>query len=252
MGLQGWDVSFMFQNRDSGGFSDTIGKDQWEVTAPNVLGMFPAVARQVLRGDVKQSELLAPCFVHVPSLAEGKLGFADQVAQERDVKAFEMDKVPARALAVARCVIEFTDTYRDTPAFDVSRFFENGSYRSSTDQLRWKPGTSKLDGYFTLNTDATKAMVGFAQGQRCELGAVTIEPKCRYAAVYVTARERDRDLNTSRNLLVVAIARAQHGHEGLERQSDTEARSWTGPHGTGQGRHHYPPPGVADRLSVGP
>ena len=28
MGLQGWDVSFMFQNRDSGGFSDRIGRDR--------------------------------------------------------------------------------------------------------------------------------------------------------------------------------------------------------------------------------
>ena len=109
MGLQGWDVSFMFQNGDQGGFKDMMGKDRWEVTAPQVLGVFPAVARQVLRGDVKQSELTAPCFVHVPSLAEGKLGFADQVAQQYDVKAFETDKVPAQALAVARCAVAFID-----------------------------------------------------------------------------------------------------------------------------------------------
>ena len=102
MGLQGWDVSFMFQNRDSGTFSETIGRDRWDVTAPNVLGVFPAVARQVLRGDVRESELLAPCHVHVPSLYEGKLGFDDQTMQQYDVKAFESDKVPAQALAVAR------------------------------------------------------------------------------------------------------------------------------------------------------
>ncbi len=43
-GLQGWDVSYLFQNRDSGGFSDRIGRDRWDVTAPQVLGVFPAVA----------------------------------------------------------------------------------------------------------------------------------------------------------------------------------------------------------------
>ncbi len=69
MGLQGWDVSYMFQNRDNGQFSPVIGRDQWDVTAPQVLGLFPAVARQVHRGDVKESELTATRYVHVPSLA---------------------------------------------------------------------------------------------------------------------------------------------------------------------------------------
>jgi hypothetical protein len=211
MGLQGWDASFIFQNRDNGGFNSVVGKDSWEVAAPNVLGIFPAVSRQVLRGDVKQSELVASCYVHVPSLSAGKLGFEDRVAQQYDVKAFETDKVPAQALAVARCVVDFTDTYRDTRPFDVSRFLrQDGSYVSSTDQLRWQPGTSRLDGYFTVNTSATKAVVGFAQGQACDLGDITIKTMCRFGAVYVTAQERDQDLNTSRNLLVAAIARARN------------------------------------------
>ncbi len=46
-GLNGWDVTFMFQNGDSGGFSDQLGRSQWDVAAPQVMGVFPAVARQV-------------------------------------------------------------------------------------------------------------------------------------------------------------------------------------------------------------
>jgi hypothetical protein len=210
-GLQGWDVSCLFQNRDSGGFSDRIGRDTWDVTAPQVLGIFPAVARQVLRGDVKESELLAPLYVHVPSLTQVKLGFTDRTIQEYDVKSFDTDKVPARALAVARCAVEFTNEYRDTPAFDLSPFQRDGFLTSSTGQLRWKEAADvKLGGYFTIDTPGTKAVVGFAEGQSCKLGEVTITPQCPFAAIYVTAQEPDKDIRTSNKLLITAIARARN------------------------------------------
>ena len=210
LGLQGWDVSYLFQNRDNGGFLDHIGGGSWEVTAPQVLGAFPAVARQVLRGDVAQSELVATRNVHVPSLGEGKLGFDDKVTQQYDVKTFDSDKVPAQTLAVARSVVTFTDEYQPTAAFDISRFRQNGRYISSTGQLRWTEGSSKLDGHFTIDTEATKAVVGFAEGRRCELGDVSITPRCRFGAVYVTARGKDETIASSKNLLVVAMARARN------------------------------------------
>jgi len=210
MGLQGWDVSYMFQNGDSGGFVDQIGKSPWEVTTPQVLGVFPAVARQVLRGDVRESDVSATRYVHVPSLHEGKLGFQDKVAQQHDVKTFDSDRVPARTLAVARSVVEFTDEYRQTPAFDISQYLRGDVFTSTTGQLRWKEGASKLDGFFTVDTEATKAVVGFADGRRCELGGVTIAPKCRFGAIYVTALKKDKTIESSKNLLVVGIARARN------------------------------------------
>ncbi len=210
MGLQGWDVSYMFQNRDAGRFSQQIGRERWDVAAPNVLGVFPAVARQVLRGDVKEAELLAPMYVHVPSLAEGKLGLDDKVVQQYDVKTFTSDQVPADSLSVVRSAVEFTNEYRDTPTFDPQTYVKDGNYTSATGQLRWKPGRSKLDGFFTINTDATKAVVGFADGQTCDLGNVAIRPACRYAAIYLTAREPDRNLTDSDAILVVALARARN------------------------------------------
>jgi len=210
MGLQGWDASYMFQNRDAAGFSDRLGRDRWEVCTPQVLGVFPAVARQVLRGDVRESDVLATRYVHVPSLYEGKLGFDDKVVQQHDVKTLDSDKVPARALAVARCVVDFTDACRDTPAFDMAKYRQDGVYRSSTGQLRWTEGGSRLDGFFTIDSEATKAVVGFAEGRRCELGSVTIAPQCRFGAVYVTAREMDATIASSKGLLVTAIARARN------------------------------------------
>jgi len=209
LGLQGWDVSYLFQNGDDGTFSDRIGREQWDVTAPQVMGVFPAVARQVLRGDVAESDLVASLFVHVPSLLEGKLGSSDESQHDYDLKTFESDVVPSRALAVARCVVEFVDSYRSTPKFDLAPYVEGGTYVSATGQLRWREGESKLDGSFTMDTPATKAVVGFAEGQTARLGHVTITPQSRYGAIYVTAQGPGEDISSAGRLLVVVIARAR-------------------------------------------
>ncbi|NQT88263.1 hypothetical protein HQ560_15955 [bacterium] len=210
MGLQGWDVSYMFQNRDTGGFADRVDVDQWSVTKPCIVGVFPAVARHVLRGDVAESDVRAVRNVHVPSMAQGKLSFEDRATQQHDVKTFDSDKVPARTLAVARCVVDFTDTYRDTPAFDLAQYVKGGVTTSTTGQLRWTEGKSRLDGAFTMDTPATKAVVGFAEGQTHTLGDVTITPQSRFAAIYVTARDPNEDIASAKNLLIVAIARARN------------------------------------------
>ncbi len=210
MGLQGWDVSYMFQNRDEGKFSSQIAKERWDVTAPNVMTVFPAVARQILRGDVRQSDTVVTANIHVPSLAEARLSVNDKVTQQYDVKTFESQEIPAQSLAVARCGVRFTDQFVATPPFKPERFLNQGFYTSSTDQLRWHPGHSKLDGFFTIDTQGTKAVVGFAKGRTCALGTVTIQPDCRYAAIYVTAQEPDRDLESSKKWLIVAVARARN------------------------------------------
>ncbi|UCC96928.1 MAG: hypothetical protein JSW66_13920 [Phycisphaerales bacterium] len=229
MGLNGWDVSYMFQNSDVGGFSDKLGGHPWEVTAPQVLGVFPAVARQVLRGDIAESDVLARRLVHVPSLHEGQLGFEDRAVQQNDVKTFDSDRVPAGTLAVARCVVEFTERYQDTPVFDLEPYRSNGALVSSTDQLCWYEGQSELNGYFTMDTDATKAVVGFARDKACTLGDVTIKPKCRFAAIYVTAAERNKDIGTSTKLLIVAVARARNTGQQFNEAEDELLQPGAGP-----------------------
>lgn len=210
LGLQGWDVSYLFQNRDNGGFSERIGRDTWDVTAPQVWGLFPAVARQVHRGDVRQAEQTAVRYVHVPSLFEGRLSFDDTVAQGYDDKELDSSQVSARALAVARSVVAFPDEYTETPVFDLAPYERDGQLVSSTGQLRWRERSATSGGAMTLDTPGTAAVVGFAAGQRCELENVTIEPETPFAAVYVTAREPGGTLAASRELLIVALARARN------------------------------------------
>lgn len=220
MGLQGWDVSYLFQNRDSGGFSERIGRDQWDVTTPQILCLFPAVARQVLRADVHESEVAVRRYVHIPSLFKGKIGFDDKTIQQYDVKAFDSDKVPAQTLAVARSVVEFTNESKATSKFDLSNYEKDGWLISTSKQLRWKSGSSKLDGCFTINTDATKAVVGFSKDQTLELGNVTIQPKNRFSVIYVTAQEPNKDISSSQKILIVAIARARNTGMKLNESED--------------------------------
>jgi hypothetical protein len=94
--------------------------------------------------------------------------------------------------------------------FDLAPYAKGGALVSATGQLRWTESAANPGGFFTMDTAGTKAVVGFAQGQKCELGPVTIEPQGRFAAIYVTAREKDKDIASSRELLVVAIARARN------------------------------------------
>ena len=68
----------------------------------------------------------------------------------------------------------------------------------------------KLGGYFTINAPGTKAVVGFHEGQTCALGEATIVPQSPFAAIYVTAQEPDKDISTSKKLLITAIARARN------------------------------------------
>jgi hypothetical protein len=210
MGLQGWDVSFMFQNGDNGGFSPKIGRDQWDATAPQIMGLFPAVARQIYRGDVKASDVVAKRYVHAPSLFEGRLGFDEKVAQGYDEKELDGGTVPARSLAAVRTEVEFTDGWTETPAFNLKSYERDGQLASATGHLRWRESGPASDGSFTLDTPGSKAAVGFALGQKCELGAVTIEPKTRFCAIYVTAREKDNTIESSRDILVTALARARN------------------------------------------
>ena len=211
MGLQGWDVSYPFQNRDDGTFSLSIGTEAWDATAPHFIGIFPAVSRQVHRGDVKESPVVHSRNVHLPSLDEQKVGFEERATQDGDVKTFDSDVFPAKALAVARGVVTFTDEFTPTEKFDLAAHTTpDGFLQSVTGQLRWRTGRNERDGHIEINTPATQAVVGFARGRKVELADATITPGSRFGAIYLTAQSPDGTLATDKGVLVAAVARARN------------------------------------------
>ncbi len=214
-GLNGWDVSYIFQNRDMGVYSEKIGRDTWDVTNPAILMNFPAVARQVRRMDVKESENTEYLNVHIPSILDAELSFYGRTEQDHDIKTFTTDKIPSAALAATRVAVRFTDEYKDTEAFDLSRYLAGDStVISSTGQLRWTPaeGNEQKVGYFTVNTPATKAFVGFAPGNKSfDLGdGFSIEPSEGFSVIYLTAKNENEDLKSTEEIIITAMARARN------------------------------------------
>jgi hypothetical protein len=213
-GLQGWDVSYIFQNGDNGGFSPTLGKDRWDVTAPTILGVMPAVARMVRRLDVQESPVTATLHAALPALKKGDLGFRQRTIQAHDEKSFTTDKVPMEALAATRVAVQFSDTFQETPAFDLSDYLDGSTIVSATRQLRWTPGGEgdSRSGFFTINSPGTKGFVGFAPGEQTfDLGdGYSITPQKGFAVILLTAKGPNETLANASELVVIAMARARN------------------------------------------
>ncbi len=215
-GLNGWDVSFMFQNGDNGEFSKTV-KDRygrWNVANPACMVNFATVARQVRRMDVKEAGKTELLKVHIPSLKNGEIDFHGTTVQNHDEKSFTTDKIPNYTLAATKVAVEFTDDFEKVQQFDKSRFLEENTIISSTGELRWTPakeGESK-GGFFTLSTKAAKAFVGFAPGGKTfDLGdGYIITPEKGFCVIYLSAKDKDKNLKTAEEIVVTAMARARN------------------------------------------
>ena len=207
MGLQGWDASYEFQSQSAHRmFSDRVGWPPWgvwEADVPTQLGQYPALARMVLRGDVKESEVISVRRVSPEDLASGTFNFSDKVVQQGDVKSFG-GSVPPESLAAGRVVVEFTDKPQPSTLPDMAKYRQGTAIRSVTGQLAWDTAGR---GCFTVNTPGTKAVVGFAEGKSFALGDVTISVASPYASLFLTALDKGATLSTAKSALVCAVAR---------------------------------------------
>jgi hypothetical protein len=207
MGLQGWDASYEFQSQASGRvFGDIAGQfpwGVWEADVPTSLGQYPALARMIYRGDVKEGDVISVRRVSPADLAKGQFSFSDRVEQRGDVKSFG-GTVPAEALAAGRAVVEFTDKPQPSQLPDMSRYRHGSVIRSTTGQLAWD---TSGQGFFTVNTAGTKAVVGFAGDKELSLGDVKVRLDCPFASLFITALDRDANLTGSKRVLITALAR---------------------------------------------
>ncbi|MCX7010319.1 MAG: hypothetical protein NTY53_24290 [Kiritimatiellaeota bacterium] len=137
------------------------------------------------------------------NLETGQFDFSDKVQQQGDVKTFG-GSVPPEALAAGRCVVEFTDHQTQSTFPDISKFRDGDAIVSTTKQLRWD---TSGQGFFTVNTPGTKAVVGFAAGRPQKLEDVTIELQCPYASVFLTALDKGTTLANAKSALVNVVAR---------------------------------------------
>ena len=207
MGLNGWDVSFMFQNGDRGRFRQALG-DTWDVVAPQVFGLFPAVSRQVIRNDVQESKTVFTRNVDFASLQKGELNFDDRVEQGYDVKTFASDTTPVQAMTVGRVVVDFVDEAKKTETVDLAKYEKDGMFVSDTGELAWQSGENPRDGYMVINTPKTQALIGFAKTP-VDLQDVFIKTQNPYVTIYVTSLD-DEPITTTKRLLVTTIGRTRN------------------------------------------
>ena len=207
LGLQGWDSSYEFQSQSAHRlFSDRAGWPPWgvwEADVPTQIGQYPALARMIYRGDVKEAPVISTRRVSANDLARGTFDFTDKVVQQGDIKSFG-GSVPPEALAVGRVVVEFTDNEQPSTFPDLAPYRSGTALTSATKQLVWDTASQ---GWFTVDTPGTKAVVGFAGGQTARLGNVTITVASPYASIFLTALARTETLATAKSALLTAVAR---------------------------------------------
>ena len=213
--LNGWEVPIHFaQEGTAGGFPRFL-KWMWPVNEPSTLCQYPALARVIRRGDVREGEV-----VFVRSLSEEKVFSAlplKDVAIKVDISGpYEMSSeqgINARSLAsyyaaaVGKTGVRFTDADEPDFSIDLSQYLDmqKKEIRSTTGELYWNYG----QGYVTADTPRTQAAVGFLDNVPVRLTDCEIRTDNRCASILVTSWD-DRPLSESRHILITAVGRCRN------------------------------------------
>jgi Beta-galactosidase len=211
LGLQGWDSSFEFNSAifyDNGSwFAPNAGGlplNRWYVDSPVQVGQFPALARMIYRNDVHEGDVISSRNTSLDEISRDQFSFSDKAEQEGDVKTFS-GSCPPEALAAGRCVVAFTDTPKPSTEPDMSKYSSGSVITSTTGQLKWDTSDK---GFFTIDTEGTKAVVGSAAEKPQTLGDVTITSHTPYASIILTALDQNSTLRTTQSALLMVVARA--------------------------------------------
>ena len=171
---------------------------------PSQIGQYPTLARMIYRGDVREGDVISVRRLCPGDLQQGKFDFADKVIQQGDIKSFG-GSVPSEALAAGRCVVQFTDAREPSTLPNMDKYRHGHTIVSNTKQLAWNTDGK---GCFTVDTPATKAVVGFAEGKRLRLGDVTITSQCPFASIVLTAADKGATLADAKRAILSVVARS--------------------------------------------
>jgi len=211
MGLQGWDMSYFFASNGDG-FTPTVnfpGSKKFNNQTAHGIGLFPVLSRMVLRGDVKEGDVIASRRLTLDQAKRQSYDFVHSTIQKGDLKTFS--GTPSHnALAIGRVLVEFVDKEDPSDMKDLTPYKQGDTFTSTTKQLRWHAPGADQTGYITVDTAGTQGVLGFAPQEPVELGQITLTPQSRYSVILATAVEPDRDLSNCDKALVVAIGRVRN------------------------------------------
>jgi hypothetical protein len=229
MGLQGWDASFSYGSNQPS-LTDVVEAPRHGVynsDAPFHMGLYPALATMVYRGDVQEGAVVARRSVHVPGLYENMPEFEETVKQIGDQKNFT-GHIPLASLAAGRVLLAFEESEASMEKSDLSTFWhqETQTIRSNTGQLTWN---YQGQGYFTVNTPGTKALVGFSENQLYQLGTITLQTSNPFVVVFLTSLSKDQNLENADRWLLTVMARTRNTHMAYSADGETLLEKGTPP-----------------------
>jgi hypothetical protein len=210
MGLQGWDASYAFA-MDQTNFTPTIqrGTGIYNINSPTQLALYPALSAMIMRGDLEEGRVVSERIINMKTSGSDKVPPTDRIVQDHDRKMLR-SVLPNNMLALGRVVNSFTDT----GASKVLAYDSTGVdtiIKSNTGQLQWHTGKDK---YFTVSSTGTVAMAGFSGNKRIDLGEISIQTSNRFANIFVTSMNRNKDLLHADRILITTMARA--ANSGME------------------------------------
>jgi hypothetical protein len=167
------------------------------------LGASPPEQSRALETPAREGEVISVRRISPADLAEGRFSYSDKVEQQGDVKSFGGSVTP-EALAAGRVVVEFTEESQPSTLLDLSRYRHGAQVKAVTGQLAWDTSSQ---GFFTVNSAGTKAVVGFASGQEQTLGDVKIRLDSPFGSLFLTALEPGEDLASGKRALLTVLAR---------------------------------------------
>jgi len=206
MGLQGWDASYVFAT-DVPHYTSTIQSHGiYNATSPTQMALYPALARMIYRGDIEEGETVVDRKVNISSILNGETPINETVKQDFDRKVIE-GTFPIQLMAAGKVLLTFSDENKMEMQDNLSSLWKDSVMTSTTGQLSW---SEKGKGYFTINSPGTLGLVGFAKGQKFELGEVTLQTNNDFAVILMTSLEKDKAIADSRKILITTIARARN------------------------------------------
>jgi hypothetical protein len=78
---------------------------------------------------------------------------------------------------------------------------------SSTGQLQWN---YKKKGYFTINTNGTQGVTGFAKDEEIRLKDISLRTSNEFAVILVSSIEKGKAISSAKSILVTTVARARN------------------------------------------
>jgi len=230
MGLQDWNASYEFQSSSSHvDWANEVGHPPWGVwnaDIPSQVGQAVTLARMIYRGDVTPGKIISVRHVTPKDLAAGDFDFSDDIQQQGDVKTFGGSCPPA-ALAVGRCLVDFSPTPAPSIFPKLEDFRTGTVLHSTTGQLAWD---SAGRGCVSIDTPGTTGVIGFAPDRTFTLclahadrGTAQSDPGRRIHRADLGLRPQQQP-----RLHLVHPAAAHH-----------RQWRWRSPDGAGQGPHPH-------------